>query len=126
MKKRILIATVCGLLCGIFCITADIEAGLAKNIAQQLPWPAVGEILCNRSLLGFVIGISCLSLPHWSVHGIVIGFTVSLPLAFSCLMTPQDPVKLFSLTLLFGMLYGVFVEFVTTVLFKAPQRKAIA
>jgi len=31
MKKRIIITTICGFLTGVFCITADIEAGLAKK-----------------------------------------------------------------------------------------------
>jgi hypothetical protein len=125
MKKRIIVATICGFLCGVFCIVTDIETGLASNIATQLPWPAVGEILCNRALIGFVIGISCLSLYHWSIHGIVIGFVVSLPLAFSCLLAPQYPVKLFFLTLIFGMIYGLVIEFIATVIFKARQPKVI-
>jgi len=122
MKKRILVATICGFLTGVFCITADIEAGLASNVASQLPDPVIGEILCNRTLIGFAIAISCLTLYHWSIHGIVLGFLFSLPLAFSCLLTPQYPVKLFVLTLVFGMLYGIFIEFVTTVIFKARKR----
>jgi len=126
MKKRLIVATICGFLTGVFCITADIEAGLAKNVAQQLPLPAVGEILANRTLIGFVIGISCLALGHWSLHGIVMGFLVSIPLAFSCLLTPQFPVKLFFLTLLFGMLYGLFIEFMASFVFKARQRPSAA
>lgn len=121
MKKRIIIATICGLLSGVFCITADIEAGLAKNVAAQLPLPAIGEILANRTIIGFVIGISCLAVGHWSLHGILIGFLVSIPLAFSCLLTPQYPVKLFFLTLLFGMIYGLVTEFITSAIFKARQ-----
>ena len=121
MKKRIIVATICGLLCGVFCIVADIEAGLAKNVAEQLPYPAIGEILCNRTLIGFAIGISCLTIGHWAVHGVVMGFLFSTPLAFSCLLTPQYPVKLFILTLVFGVIYGVFIETVTSVIFKARQ-----
>lgn len=121
MKKRVMIATVCGFLSGLFCIIADIEAGLASNVATQLPYPVIGEILCNRTLVGFAIGISRLVLYHWSIHGMVMGFLFSLPLAFSCLMTPQYPIKLFFLTLVFGMIYGLFTESVTSVMFKAPQ-----
>jgi len=116
-----MITTVCGLLSGLFCIIADIEAGLASNLAAQLPHPVIGEILCNRTLVGFAIGMSGLALYHWSIHGMVMGFLFSLPLAFSCLMTPQYPIKLFVLTLLFGMIYGLFIETVTSVVFKAPQ-----
>ena len=125
MKKRIIITTICGFLTGVFCITADIEAGLAKNIAEQLPYPAIGEILCNRTLIGFAIGISCLGLYHWSIHGIALGFIFSTPLAFSCLLTPQYPVKLFVLTLVFGMIYGLFIELVASVFFKARQHSKL-
>jgi hypothetical protein len=121
MKKRIIVATISGFLCGVFCITADIEAGLAKNIAEQLPLAVIGEILFNRSLIGFAIGISCVALRPWGLHGIVMGFLFSLPLAFSCLLTPEYPVKLFILTLVFGILYGLFIEFITSVIFKARQ-----
>jgi hypothetical protein len=122
MKKRIIVTTICGFLCGVFCITADIEAGLAKNVAEQIPPPAIGEILCNRTLIGFAIGISCLFLGHWAVHGAIMGFIFSTPLAFSCLLTPQYPTKLFILTLVFGVIYGVFIETVTSVIFKARQQ----
>lgn len=122
MKKRIIVTTICGFLCGVFCIVADIEAGLAKNVAEQLPPPAIGEILCNRTLIGFAIGISSLILGHWAVHGVVMGFLFSTPLAFSCLFTPQYPIKLFILTLVFGMIYGLFIEAVASVIFKARQR----
>ncbi len=125
MKKRIIITSICGFLTGVFCITADIEAGLAKNIAEQLPYPAIGEILCNRTLIGFAIGISCLNLYHWSIHGIVLGFVFSSPLAFSCLLTPQYPVKLFILTLVFGIIYGLFIELVASLFFKARQHSKL-
>ncbi len=125
MKKRIIITTICGFLTGVFCITADIEAGLAKNIAEQLPYPAIGEILCNRTLIGFAIGISCLNLYHWSIHGIVLGFVFSSPLAFSCLLTPQYPVKLFILTLVFGIIYGLLIEVVASLFFKARQHSKL-
>ncbi|MFZ5866640.1 MAG: hypothetical protein ACOYXY_12225 [Thermodesulfobacteriota bacterium] len=122
MKKRVMVATICGLLSGLFCIVADIEAGLASKVATQLPYPAIGEILCNRTLVGFAIGISGLSLYHWSIHGMVMGFLFSMPLAFSCLLTPQYPEKLFVLTLVFGMIYGLFIELVASVIFQARQR----
>jgi len=50
------------------------------------------------------------------------GFIFSLPLAFSCLLTPQYPVKLFFLTLVIGMIYGLFIELVASVFFKARRK----
>ena len=49
------------------------------------------QIIISRTLIGFAIGISSLSLGHWSVHGLVIGLLFSLPLAFSGLMAPDNP-----------------------------------
>jgi len=49
------------------------------------------QIIISRTLIGFAIGISSLSLGHWSVHGLVIGLLFSLPLAFSGLMASDNP-----------------------------------
>jgi hypothetical protein len=60
---------------------------------------------------------------HWLIHGAVLGFVFSLPLAFSNLMAPDNPEfsksSMFIAALVMGLIYGVLIEFVTTVLFKA-------
>jgi|GEM_PF-214814 len=121
MSRRLLITTACGLLCALFCLFADQSWGLAQLGGPQAPWPVVIQIIFARTLIGFAIGISCLRIGNWAVHGAVLGFIFSLPLAFSCLMTPEYAEVLFALTFFFGILYGLFIEFVATVVFKEPQ-----
>lgn len=122
MKKRIIVATVSGFLCSIFCMFADQSWGLAQIGSTQMPWRVVGQIICSRTLIGFAIGISCLNLRNWAIHGAVMGIIFSSPLAFSCLITPESGLMLFAMTWIFGIIYGLFVEFITTVIFKAPQK----
>lgn len=60
--KRIVIATACGVVAGLLCVS--IGAALGLNLTLQ----SLGWALLNRTLLGFVIGISALQL-HWVWHG---------------------------------------------------------
>lgn len=117
--KRTSIATISGLLCGLLCF------GLASSGPEPLPWPAAVQIIISRTLIGFAIGISAVRLGHWVVHGLVMGLLFSLPLAFSGLMAPANPAfshwELWSLTVLMGMAYGLLIEAITTVAFKARQ-----
>ncbi len=121
MSKRLLIATVSGLACALFCLFADQSWGLAQLGGPQAPWAVVIQIIFARTLIGVAIGISCLRIGNWAMHGAVMGFVFSLPLAFCCLMTPEYAELLFIMTLGFGILYGLFIEFVTTVIFKQAQ-----
>ena len=118
--KRLVVATVLGLLCGFICF------GLASS-SGSLPGPAAWQIIIERTLIGFAIGISALSLGHWSVHGLVLGLIFSIPLAISGLMAPENPqftkpMMLVS-TIIMGMIYGVLIEFFTTVVFKAKRQR---
>ena len=116
-KKRIIIATLSGLLCGFICF------GLASSGPEQLPWPVLAQIILSRTLIGFAIGISVMSLFHWTIHGVVMGLLFSLPLAFSGLMAPDNPefskTAMFVSTIVMGMIYGVLIELITSILFKA-------
>ena len=115
--KRVLIATLSGLMCGFICF------GLASSGPSPLPLPVALQIIIERTLIGFAIGISSLTLKHWSLHGIVMGFIFSIPLAISGLMAPDNPqfskVMMFTMTIVMGMIYGVLIEIITTKLFKA-------
>jgi len=117
-KKRLTIATLCGLASGFVCY------GLASS-SGNLPTPVALQILAERTLIGFAIGISVLRLGHWSVHGIVLGLILSLPLAFSGLMAPENPqftrTNMFVMTVVLGMIYGFLTELITTKFFKAGQ-----
>ena len=115
--KRIIIATLSGVLFGFICF------GLASSGSGKLPCPVTLQIIASRTLIGFAIGISCLSMGHWSLHGLIIGMIFSFPLAFSGLMAPDNPeftkVSMFVWTIVLGMIYGLLIEVITSVLFKA-------
>jgi hypothetical protein len=117
--KRVIVATVSGVLFGFVCF------GLASS-GGTLPWPAAVQIILSRTLIGLAIGVSSLSLAHWSVHGLVMGLVFSLPLAFSGLMAPDNPefskAGMFAMTVVMGMIYGLLTEVITSVLFKAKQK----
>jgi hypothetical protein len=117
--KRILIATLSGVLFGFVCF------GLASTGPEKLALPIILQIIASRTLIGFAIGISGISLRHWIIHGLVIGLIFSLPLAFSGLMAPESPeyskISIFISTIVFGMIYGFLVEMITSLLFKTKS-----
>jgi len=115
--NRIIIATLLGLVFGFVCFGFACSGG-------ELPLAVTLQIIASRTLIGFAIGISSLKI-HWSLHGILMGFLFSLPLAFSGLMAPEDPefsksMMLIS-TIIMGVIYGFLIELFTSVVFKAKQ-----
>lgn len=117
--KRVIVATLAGVLSGLICV------GMVLSGSGELPWPLIPQILSSRVLIGVAIGISSLWLGHWSIHGLVMGAVFSLPLAFSGLMAPDSPnydkTVMWIMTVALGMIYGMLIEFITTVLFNAKQ-----
>lgn len=118
--KRVIVATLSGVLFGFVCL------GIASSSPGALAWPVAAQIVVSRTLIGFAIGISCLSLRHWAIHGIAMGFIFSLPLAFSGLMAPESPeysaAGMFLWTVILGMIYGLLIEVITSVVFKAKYQ----
>ena len=116
-SKRLVIATFGGLGCGFICL------GLIASGGNQIAWPIVAQILSARTLIGVAIGISCLSIGHFMIHGLVMGFLFGLPLAFSGLMAPDNPhftrEMMFVSTIVVSMIYGFLIELVTSGIFKA-------
>ena len=119
--KRFIIATLMGFVTGFICFTLASSSG-------ELQTPIAYQIIFSRALIGFAIGISVFRMGHWLVHGGVIGIIFSLPLAFSGLMAPDSPEfsksSMFIMTLVLGLIYGILIELVTTVLFKAKMQVA--
>jgi hypothetical protein len=120
--KRIVVATLSGLLFGFVCLgLASMSPG-----GEALAWPVAFQVLTSRTLIGFAIGISIFSLRHWAIHGVVMGLLFSIPLAFSGLMAPESPEYsksgVFIITVLLGMVYGLLIELITSVAFKARQK----
>ena len=118
--KRVIVATLAGAVFGFVCV------GLASSRPGKLPGPVILQIITSRTLIGLAIGISSLSFGHWAVHGLVMGMLFSLPLAFSGLMAPDSPEfsksAMWIWTVVLGMVYGLVIEFVTSVLFRARKR----
>jgi hypothetical protein len=119
--KRVIVATGSGVLFGFVCF------GIASTGPGPLPLPVVFQIIASRTLIGFAIGISCLPLGSWAVHGLVMGLLFSLPLAFSGLMAPHNPeitkTAMWIWSVVLGMVYGLLIEFITSVIFQAWQRR---
>ena len=117
--KRLIIATLSGLLFGFVCY------GFASSGGSLNSWLAISIIL-SRTLIGFAIGISRFPMKHWAIHGIVMGFIVSLPFAFSVGMASESETgmsgqMLFLSSLVMGIIYGFLIELITTVFFKAKM-----
>ena len=119
--KRVIIATLSGVLFGFVCY------GLASSGSGELACPVAVQIIASRTLIGFGIGISCLTLGHWSIHGLIMGMIFSIPLAFSGLMAPENPefskTGMFIWTIVLGMIYGLLIEVITSLIFKAKVEK---
>ena len=109
--KRLLIATLFGLIFGFVCY------GLAASCGP-MPWYQVLSIIISRTLIGFVIGISVLKMGWW-LHGIVIGAIFSLPMAFNGFYVPGKEMFIFLGSIVMGIIYGFLIELFTTIVFKA-------
>ena len=115
--KRIIITTLSGALFGFVCF------GLASSGYGGLAMPVALQIIANRILIGFAIGISCWRMGHWAIRGPVMGLLFSMPLAFSGMMAPENPEftksMMFISTIIMGMIYGLLIEVIASVIFKA-------
>lgn len=117
--KRLVIATLSGLLFGFVCF------GFACSGSNEIiPWLGV-SIIAGRTLLGFGIGISRYPMKNWAVHGIVMGFLFSLPMAAGTMLGPDNPdmsvTTIAISTIVMGVIYGFLIELITTVFFKAKM-----
>jgi hypothetical protein len=111
LSKRILIATFMGFICGLICV------GFASSDPSQPVTLGIKlAILAGRTLLGFTIGISALKMKWW-LHGILLGFITSIPMAVPLL----EQMGILIATIVMGIIYGILIEFITSILFKAKQ-----
>ncbi len=113
ITKRMLIATIIGLIFGVICWK------LASS-DSPMAWYLAVSIILSRTILGFAIGISSWKI-NWWLHGILLGLIFSLPGAFAALGNPNNVVFIFLGYLVMGMIYGFLIELITTYLFKAGQ-----
>lgn len=106
--KRVIIATIFGLIAGILC-----SLGGKYGLKADLNATEIVMVLLHRGLLGFVIGISALRI-HWALHGVLLGLIVGLP-GFPLIFREGG---LISYSLM-GLVWGFIIEFFTSVVFKA-------
>jgi len=100
-KKRIIVATIGGLIAGFMCVSG----GMIMFGMTFTPL-AILFALSSRLSIGFVIGISSLKMP-WTYHGLLIGAIIGFPFPIYDLITGQGPViylVAFSMSCVFGVL----------------------
>lgn len=116
--KRIVIATALGAVAGLLCVAGGATLGVSITPARFF-W-----VELNRTLLGFVIGISALRLA-WPWHGALLGGLVGSLFSYTAFML-DSPGLVIAATLAASVIFGLGIEFFTTVVFKQPQVSAAA
>ena len=111
--KRITIAILFGLVAGALCASGAFYGHMLTFSAVTLTW-----ILLNRAVMGFVIGASGLKV-HWAWNGILMGLVVGSIFSYFMFMTlGAGPLPLVNFFV--NGLFGLMIEFFTTVVFKQP------
>jgi hypothetical protein len=116
--KRIMIATLFGLVAGVLCASAAFHGGFLKFTAVNLVW-----VLLNRAVMGFAIGTSGLKL-RWAWNGIVMGLVVGSIFSYSLFMNMGLGTLPLANLLIGNPIFGLMIEFFTTVVFKQPALAA--
>ncbi len=114
-SKRLFIASIVGFLGGISCIfVGKCVLGLPLESSN------LGFILLNRTIMGMVIGISNLKI-DWIKQGALIGTIVGAVFAYSDAML-GFPAYIIVLVIIVNPMFGIIIEYFTTVIFKAPAK----
>jgi hypothetical protein len=111
--KRITIAITFGLFAGVVCASGAFLGGILPFTPANLVW-----VLLNRAVMGFAVGASGLPL-RWAWNGVVTGLVVGSVFSYSLYMNRGD-VAVPLLNALVNGLFGLMIEFFTSVVFKAP------
>ena len=115
MGKRVIVATVLGLIAGILCLLgAKYMAGTQCDAGMTL------GIIFNRAVIGFLIGVSAWKL-NWALHGIVMGAIGGSPMWLGAVSQGFGTLVLLSV---FSIIWGFLIELFTSKVFKAPQGAA--
>lgn len=100
--KRVIVCVLLGCAAGLFCWWGGTQAGMVFTKRMVL-----GAVL-NRSLIGFVIGISGWKKINPLLHGAIIGIIVS------SLMAVYAPLQGAIMVTIFGAVFGIVIELVAT------------
>ena len=113
--KRIVTATFFGLLMGAVCASLLFASGIMKFAVITLVF-----VLLNRAVMGFAIGISGLKM-HWTWNGVVMGIAVGSIFSYFLFMNLGMGILPLVNFLVNGFIFGLMIEFFTTVVFKQPS-----
>ena len=116
LTNRIMVATFCGFVAGIFCYLSGVVCIPIEHDLILFIW-----VILNRTLLGFVIGISILRV-HWVLNGLIVGLAVGLVMPLNAIMIGKE-FPLIMLVYVMGIIYGILIEFFTTIVFKQKVLK---
>jgi len=111
LKKRILVASLCGFIAGIICYSLGVILLPIEHDLLIFVW-----IVVNRTLLGFVIGISILKI-HWALNGLIVGMTIGLVLPINAIMLEKELPIIISVYIM-SIIYGILIELFTSIIFK--------
>jgi hypothetical protein len=112
-KKRLYVCILGGVISAVFCL-------VGRQIAFGFPeilWENIAATVANRILLGFVIGISAWRI-NYLLHGALLGLILSLSVSIGFMTTNTYGFFLYTTA---GVLYGLLIEWLATVVFKAPM-----
>ncbi len=113
-RKRLLVCLLGGCISAAACL-------IGRQIIFGFPeilWENLAATVANRILLGFVIGISAWRI-NYKLHGALLGLLLSLSVSIGFL---PDMVLGFFLFTTAGIIYGMFIEWLATDVFKAPLK----
>ena len=111
--KRVIITTIRGVIAGVLCYLGGVRAGIEFTTGIML------ATIFNRAFIGFVIGVSAIRI-HYLLHGILIGALGSITMGVASIDQGLNGLVMITL---FGMLWGLLIEWIATKGFKAEMRK---
>ena len=111
--KRLILSIILGMIAGLACAYVSKDQLLAKFPAEMVSPMMCGTAL-NRTIIGLLIGVSAWRM-HWALHGIIMGFLGSLPLAAPA----GNAIFIIAGA---GIVWGFLIELIVTVIFRAPMR----
>jgi hypothetical protein len=111
---RLLVTTLLGFVFGIVCWL------LVTSGQPGMPTSMSWSIILNCAILGFVIGISAWKI-NYMLHGIILGFIITIPMSLALLAQPEMSFKIFWGTMIMGMIYGFLIELITHAVVKEKK-----
>jgi hypothetical protein len=110
---RVIVATVLGAIFGIICYL-----GYSSKTGVVVDSAMIAGTIANRTLIGFVIGIS--GIKHWFWNGLIVGLVITLAMSIYPLIGGEWYGFLAFTGA--GIIYGILIEVITSLVFKLKER----